>query len=283
MKSIKIFKSNEGRDRIRCYYNNILSFFPFTQRYVDTSFGTTFLMEAGTAKDPAVILLHGSCSNSAAWLADMPALAEHFHVFAVDIVGEPGNSEENRLDVDSDGYLRWLAEVLDELGIKRSALTGNSMGGWLALGFAAAYPERADALVLLAPSGIVPPKQSFLEQTKDIACNTDSAEKTLNTVMADDAVPKEVLEFMTLVMENFNPITGALPVLTDKQLLALNMPVLFLAGTNDVTMDVRRSAQRLASLVPHAKINLTDSTHVITSAAKTLIPFLLNVYHKLAE
>lgn len=93
--------------------------------------------------------------------------------------------------------------------------------------------------------------------------------------MGNAAIPKEVLEFMTLVMENFNPITGALSVLTNEQMCALTMPVLFIVGTNDVTMDVNQAAQRLAQLVPHAKIHLTEGAHVIISAADIVVPFLL--------
>lgn len=274
MNKMKVFKSEEGREKIRGYYNKILSFFPLTQRYVDTSFGKTFVLEAGSTGNPEVILLHGSCSNSAAWLGDIFALAEQYHVFAVDILGEPGKSEENRLDIESDEYPRWLSEVLDAFGVEQSVVIGNSMGGWLALHFAAAYPKRTVALVLLAPSGIIPPKQTFIDQTADIASNSGSAEATGNAVIGGAAVPKEVLEFMAMVMENFNPITGALPVLTDEQMRALTMPLLFIAGTNDVTMDATQAAQRLSRLVPHTQVSLTEGAHVITSVADTVIPFL---------
>lgn len=271
---MNVFKSKEGQEKIRGYYNNILSFFPLTQRYVDTSFGKTFVLEAGNEENTAIILLHGSCSNSAAWLGDMAALAAQYHVFAIDIPGEPGNSEDNRLNTQSNEYPSWLSEVLNGLKTEKAVVIGNSMGGWLALHFAAKFPERTAALVLLAPSGIIPPEQSFVNQTADIASNSGSAEAVTNAVMGDSAIPKEVLEFMKLVMENFNPITEALPVLTDKQMRLLTMPVLFIAKTNDVTMDATKAAHRLSNLVPHATVNLTEGAHVITSAANLVIPFL---------
>jgi len=269
-----VFKSEEGRDKIRGYYNKILSFFPFTQRYVDTSFGKTFVLEAGTDEYPAVILLHGSCSNSAAWLGDIPTLATQYHVFAVDLLGEAGNSEENRLDFNTDEYPRWLNEVMDLLGVEQAVIMGNSFGGWLALHFAAAFPNRTRALVLIAPSGIILPKASFLEQTEDILITSDRAATVSEALMGDAKLPKEVLEFMTLVMDNFNPVTEALPVLTDEQMCALTMPVLFIAGTNDMTMDSAQAAQRLSQFVSHAKVHLTDDAHVIMSSADTIMPFL---------
>jgi pimeloyl-ACP methyl ester carboxylesterase len=271
---MNVFKSEVGRDKIRDYYNQILSAFPLNQIYVDTSFGKTFVLEAGNPENPPLVLLHGSCSNSAAWHGDMPALLGGFHVYAVDILGEPGNSEENRLDFFSDEYPRWLNEVLNGLNINKAVVMGNSMGGWLSLHFAAAFPNRTSALVLLAPSGIIPPKESFMTQTADINSNPDGAAAVNEAIMGNEAIPKEVRDYMNLIMENFNPITDPLPVLTDAQMRSLAMPVLLIAGTNDITMDSEKAAERLIKLIPQAKVNLQEGSHVIMSAADTVIPFL---------
>ena len=137
-------------------------------------------------------------------------------------------------------------------------MIGNSMGGWLALRFAAAYPQTTAALILMAPSGIVAPREDFLHQIVDVASNPDSAESTWDAVAGSADVPPEVLKFMTLVMENFIPFTGALQVLTDAQMRRLTMPVLYIAGTGDATTDTGHAARRLTSLVPHAKIVLRE-------------------------
>lgn len=268
MENIRVFKSMAGREKIRDYYNNILGYFPFHQLHVDTSYGKTFVLEAGDPMKQPVILLHGSCSNSAAWLGDIPILAEGYHVFSVDIPGEPGNSAENRLDFHSGEYPSWLGEVLDGLGIDRASIVGNSMGGWLALHFAANYPDRIQALALLAPSGIVLPKQSFIDQTADMA---ESASESL---LSDVELPREVLEFMALVMDNFNPFTGALPVLSDDDMMKLDIPVLYIAGKGDITMDAELAAKRLLKLVPLATVHLTDDSHIILGVSEKIKKFL---------
>jgi pimeloyl-ACP methyl ester carboxylesterase len=163
---------------------------------------------------------------------------------------------------------------MDLLGVEQAVIMGNSLGGWLALHFAAAFPNRTRALVLIAPSGIILPKVSFLEQTEDILINSDRVATVSEALMGDAKLPKEVLEFMTLVMENFNPIIGALPVLTDEQLNSLTMPVLYIAGTNDTALDSTQAAQRLSKFVSHAKIQLSERAHVITSVADQVMPFL---------
>jgi 4,5:9,10-diseco-3-hydroxy-5,9,17-trioxoandrosta-1(10),2-diene-4-oate hydrolase len=47
-----------------------------------------------------------------------------------------------------------VAGLLDELGIDRVHLVGNSLGGGTAMRFALRFPERADRLVLMAPGGL---------------------------------------------------------------------------------------------------------------------------------
>ncbi len=265
-----VFKSAQGRDKVRAYYNQILSHFPLAQRYEQTSYGSTFLLEAGSAQNPAVILLHGSCSNGAIWLGDIPALAERFHVFAADLPGEAGNSEDIRPDLGD--YPKWLNELLDVLQLEKAVIIGHSLGGWLALHFAAAYPTRTARLVLFAPSGIVEPDQSFLEES--IASLSGETDTLGEWVMGD--VPQPVRDFLNLIMENFNPVTGALPVLKDEEMRALIMPVLLLAGEKDITMNPAKAAERLQHFAPQAAIKIIkNAAHVIIGAMDTVMPFLL--------
>ena len=266
-----VFKSAQGRDKVLTYYNQILGHFPFAQRYGQTSYGKTFLLEAGSAQNPAVVLLHGSCSNGAIWLGDIPVLAQRFHVFAADLPGEAGNSEDIRPDLGD--YPKWLNELLDVLQLDGAVIIGHSMGGWLALQFAAAYPKRVSALALFAPSGIVEPDQSFLEESIDLV-NGGESDALGDKVMGD--VPKPVKDFLNLIMENFNPVTGALPMLTDEQMRALTMPVLMLAGEKDVTMNPAQAVERLRRFAPQARtIIIKNAAHVITGAMDTVMPFLL--------
>ena len=128
-----VFKTEAGRDKVRAYYNRVLDQFPFGRRYVETTFGQTFMLTAGDESNLPIILLHGSCSNSAFWFPEIMALSNNFRVYAVDIVGEAGNSEEYRPDLSSEAFALWMKDVLDALGLERAVLIGNSLGGWMAL------------------------------------------------------------------------------------------------------------------------------------------------------
>lgn len=270
-----VFKSEAGRDVFRTYYNQILSQFPFRQQFIETSFGKTFILAAGEEPNPPVILLHGSCSNSAFWFPEMMALSSSFRVYAIDIIGEAGNSEEYRPDIDSDDFAIWMKEVLDGLGLEKAVFIGNSLGGWMALKFATAYPERVSQLALIASSGLAEVRRQFLDKIAQTLQSDDSV-KVDSDLIGENNIPKEVLEFMNLIVESYNPIEY-MPVYSDNKLKRLNMPVLFIDGENDVIIDAQQSAQRLSSLLPSAKVHLLENCgHVIPNAIEYLVPFLMN-------
>ncbi len=268
-----VFKTEAGRDKIRAYYNMVLSHFPFGQRYVKTAFGQTFMLTAGQEQNPPIILLHGSCSNSAFWFPEIMALSGQFRVYAVDIIGEAGNSEEFRPDLHTDAFACWMKDVLQALGLERAAVIGNSLGGWMALKFAATYPECVSRLILIASAGIAQIRPQFLENVAKTR-KDDGVVPVNNSIIGEQSIPKEVLDFMNLIVENYNPIQD-LPVYDDEQLQRLTMPVLFIGGVDDAIIDAVGSAQRLSRLIPSAEIHvLANCGHVVTSSAGYIIPFL---------
>ncbi len=269
-----IFRSEIGKEKIRDYYLNILQYFPLKQRMLNTFAGDTFVLEAGKEGNPTLVLIHGSCSNSSAWLGDIGAFVEHYHVYALDVPGEPGNSAEYRMDVNSEEYSEWLKEVLDQISMDPVILIGNSMGGWIAAHFAAKYPERVRSLILVAASGIVVPNTEFMEQVTKIEEQEDSSKDVAKTVLNDAELPSEVMEFMMLIMDYFIPVTEALSVLTDAELQHLSMPVLWVAGKQDITMNSVQAANRLQKWIPNLEVRLIEGTHVITTVQEYVIPFL---------
>lgn len=279
MTSKTVYKSEEGRRKILAHYDKLLGTLQiaYQERYVDTSYGKTYLLEAGQADHPVVFLIHGSCSNSAMWFGDIGLLAEKYHVFAIDMIGEAGHSAENRLDPTTDAYANWIREVFDALGIQKAMLMGNSFGGWMSLKFATTYPERVEKIVLIATSGVTPVKLLFIFKSILYTMRGEKGLESMNRmVYGTNEIPKEVLEVSNMIMENFNPMVGALPNYTDDQLKKLTMPVMYIAGENDATVHAHRTAQRIKKLIPHAKTKLIqNSGHVVYNVMDIIMPFIL--------
>lgn len=116
----------------------------------------TNYIEAGDG--PPLILIHGSGPGVTAfanWNGVLPALGEHFHCYAPDMVGfgyteVPADVTDFTLDF-------WVAHIvgfMDALGIAKASFIGNSYGGGLSLAVAARHPDRVDRFVLMGAAGL---------------------------------------------------------------------------------------------------------------------------------
>jgi pimeloyl-ACP methyl ester carboxylesterase len=220
------------------------------------------------------VLLHGSCSNSAFWFNDIMALMGGYHVIAIDIPGEAGNSSEFRLSLDTSDYADWLASVLDALKLPRASIAGNSLGGWMALKFATAYPARVEKLMLFASGGLAPIRADFLERAQA----AEEAEESLafdESITHGEQIPQEILDFINLILDTYYPLNTPMPLFSAEQLIRLTMPVLYVAGLKDDLLDSEAGERALKQSIPHAKIHLLpDTGHMITTPFTWMLPFL---------
>lgn len=112
-------------------------------------------VEAGSG--PTVILLHGLGGSSQVWQLNIAALAEKYHVVVPDQIGF-GKSDKPLVNYRIRTYVDFLDQFCKQLRIERASLVGNSMGGWIAAAFTAAFPDRVDKLMLVDAAGYKPPK-----------------------------------------------------------------------------------------------------------------------------
>jgi pimeloyl-ACP methyl ester carboxylesterase len=101
---------------------------------------------------PDVLLLHGLGGTRASLFETAAALSQRYRVHAPDLPGFGSSSKPARGAYNA----RWFAEqmlgMMDESGIERAHLVGNSLGGRIALEMAMIAPERVHALGLLCPA-----------------------------------------------------------------------------------------------------------------------------------
>lgn len=114
----------------------------------------THIHEAG--EGPALLLLHGSGPGVSAWanwrlvLAD---LARDFHVIAPDQIGFGGTEAAPDGRYGREVWTRHALALMDELGIERFRIVGNSMGGAIALSVAVARPDAVERLAVMGTVG----------------------------------------------------------------------------------------------------------------------------------
>ncbi|QRY78015.1 alpha/beta fold hydrolase [Pseudomonas sp. PDNC002] len=105
----------------------------------------------------AILFWSSLLMSSDMWLAQAAHFGEHYRVVLIDPPGH-GDSEPLCRAFSFGECARCVAQVLDELGIERGHFVGNSWGGMIGGTFAARYPHRIGAAVLMnctaSPAGL---------------------------------------------------------------------------------------------------------------------------------
>lgn len=117
---------------------------------------------ASSVGEETLVLLHGLGDSAETWARVMPGLAHERRVLAPDLAGfgrAPVPREGMRLSV----LVRYLEGFLDALGVGRVVLVGNSLGGAVAMRYAAKNPGRVQRLFLLNSAGLLNYVPSELE------------------------------------------------------------------------------------------------------------------------
>ncbi len=155
----------------------------------------TRVLSAGHG-DP-LLLLHGTGGHLEAYAHNLGPLAQHFAVTALDFAGH-GYTTHATADLEIDTYVQHVLDVLDNLGIERAHLNGESLGGWVAMKFAATHPDRTGKLVLNTPGGTMA-RPEVMERIRSLSQaaaddpNPDRVRARLEWLMADPATVTDEL------------------------------------------------------------------------------------------
>lgn len=116
---------------------------------------------------PTVLLVHGAGMDHTVWALQGRALAFHgFNALAPDLPGHGRSEASEAFGASIDERAGWLGRLVDELGVDRVDLVGDSMGGLIALAFAARDP-RVRTLVLVGTAARMPVHPDLLQAARE--------------------------------------------------------------------------------------------------------------------
>jgi 4,5:9,10-diseco-3-hydroxy-5,9,17-trioxoandrosta-1(10),2-diene-4-oate hydrolase len=104
---------------------------------------------------PVVLCLHAIGHGGSDFAGVEAALGEDWRVIMVDWPGQ-GNSGPDAEPASAARYTQLLEDLVIELKLERLVILGNSIGGAVAMRYAAAHPTNVRALVLANPGGLDP-------------------------------------------------------------------------------------------------------------------------------
>jgi pimeloyl-ACP methyl ester carboxylesterase len=133
--------------------------------YLDLPEGQVHYVTAGAG--PALLLFHQAPMSSEEWLEVIPALSEHFTVYAPDMMGH-GNSDNPGREYEMEDFAATTMRFMDALGIETAILCGNHSGAALACALAVAIPNRVEKLIMSCEMLISADQiNGFLDRLKD--------------------------------------------------------------------------------------------------------------------
>jgi pimeloyl-ACP methyl ester carboxylesterase len=100
-----------------------------------------------------LVLLHGTSSSLHTWDSCTSAWATGHRVVRMDLPGFGLTGPNPAGDYSIDMYLKFLESFLQQQNIEQCYLAGNSLGGLIAVYYAAAFPDKVKKLILLDPAG----------------------------------------------------------------------------------------------------------------------------------
>ena len=114
------------------------------------------LRDEGPAGDPTpIVLIHGTSASLHTWDGWTEALRTNRRVIRFDLPGFGLTGPNAADDYSMAVYVHFVLALLDQLGVQRFVIGGNSLGGEVAWATAHAAPQRVEKLILVDAAGYV--------------------------------------------------------------------------------------------------------------------------------
>jgi pimeloyl-ACP methyl ester carboxylesterase len=103
---------------------------------------------------PALVLIHANFSNLIGWDPWVEALKDSHRVLRFDMTGHGLTGPDPSGDYSLERTIALTERFVDALGLERFSIAGTSLGGTVAIHYAAAHPDRVERLILLSPGAL---------------------------------------------------------------------------------------------------------------------------------
>jgi pimeloyl-ACP methyl ester carboxylesterase len=268
------FKSIEGKEKIITLYNQKLKELntEYSEKLIETKFGVTNIIVTGETEKPPLLLIHGTGGCAPQILDSFPNLASKYCIYAVDVLAQPNKSAENRLDMKSLDYGKWLIEVIIKLRLKDVTLVGFSFGGFISLKALEFNQTSIKQVFLIAPVYIVNGNplvsvfKMFLPLKKFIKTNNLKYMKKVMNVLFSE-YDDFALTYMSTTFQNCNMDFSPLPVISKQSANNIKTPITIIAAEKDILFPGKKMIKRAKKLFPSLRevVFLEGSKHVPTN------------------
>lgn len=208
-----------------------------------------------TGSGAPLVLLHGYPLDHSIWKPLANHLRSKARLIMPDLRGF-GQSPAPTGPYPMSLFAADVAALLDELGLQRVVLAGHSMGGYAALAFAHAYPQRLAGLALVASQPAAdPPERREGRYATAAQVAADGVELVAETMAPRLTAHADLVEPLRKLILTARPagVIGALHGMAERPdqsefLASLDLPTLVIAGEHDALIPLERSREFAAML-----------------------------------
>jgi pimeloyl-ACP methyl ester carboxylesterase len=122
---------------------------PYTSRFVEAGGLRLHYLDYGAAGRRPMLCVHGGAAHAHWFDFVAPGFSADYHVRALDLRGHGDSAWADPPAYAYERYASDLAEVVEKLDLRDFVLIGHSMGGTVALVYAASHPGRAGKLIVV--------------------------------------------------------------------------------------------------------------------------------------
>lgn len=198
--------------------------------FVHASGFRTHFVEAGQGEP--IILVHGAGPGAFAWAGwreTIPALAPHFHVYALDTLGFGLTDKPTNIVYSDQASVDHLAGFIDALCLEKVNLLGNSRGAYMCAKYACDHPDRVKRLLMIS-SGSIAAAMGIERQEKQ--------KDGLRQLQRYDGTPEAMRRFIERIVHDHSRIT--------EELIAARVKMAALPGHDYVQKSQRQYRDALA-------------------------------------
>jgi 3-oxoadipate enol-lactonase len=238
-------------------------------------------VQASGAAGPSLLLIHemGGCLES--WARLVPLLDPHCRILRYDVRGN-GLSEGVHGKLDFPTVVEEAMGVAQALGAGGDVIpVGCAVGGAIALGVAAQFPEACSAVIALAPSTSIPPERRAAALGRADALETEGVRPGIDEsllrgyppALRKDNARYEQVRAQRIAANPFG-VAATLRMLADLDMTSafasLSCPALIMAGEHDQDRPPAHVAT-VAAAIPGAEFATLPSGHFMASQTPELV------------
>jgi 3-oxoadipate enol-lactonase len=242
-------------------------------RYIQSCLGGLHVRVGG--EGPAILFWPSLLMSGSMWADQAEYFADRYTVILVDPPGH-GDSQALRRMFRFEDCAHSIEQILDSLGIERAHVVGNSWGGMIGGTFAALYPHRAAASVLMNATA----SRANIRQTVEFRLLTETVRilgrfrEPLTTRAVKAFVGPTIMRERPQVEQTIRAelreinvdsvywaVNSVVPARPDQRELLgrITTPVLVVAGREDPTFPVPET-QLMAGAIPGAEFVIMENT-----------------------